>query len=159
MKVLLLCFPWPHLHSLSPASGHSPFQLAQYDTFLAVFGRILGQYSSSCLRQCVTAAPTVESFHRLFCFPKLTLSALPRGGLKKRGQAANIIRQRLSLCQHGDFLALQRALPQCARIECEEIQYSVEDSDDTLKLRRHVERMVDEGTLSKSAKALVSNGI
>ena len=63
------------------------------------------------------------------------------------------------LWQRGDFLALQRALPQGARIECEEIQYSVEDSDDTLKLRRHVERMVDEGTLSKAAKALVSNGI
>ena len=60
------------LLSLSPASGISPFQLAQYDTFLAVFGRN-GQMSS-CLRQCVTA-PTVETFHRLFCFPKLTLSA------------------------------------------------------------------------------------
>ena len=152
MKVLLLCFPWPH----SPASGHFPFQLAQYAIFLVVFGRN-GQMSS-CLRRCVTA-PTVESFHRLFCFPKLTLSALPRGGLKKLGQAANIIRQRLSLWQRGDFLALQRALPQGARIECEVIQYSVEDSDDTRKLRRHVERMVDEGTLSKSAKALVSNGI
>ena len=153
MKVLLLCFPWPHLHSLSPASGHSPFQLAQYDTFLAVFGRILGQYSSSCLRQCVTAS-TVESFHRLFCFPKLTLSALPRGGLKKRGQAANIIRQRLSLWQRGDFLALQRALPQGAWMKYEGIQYQ------TIPLSYDgMWKEVDEGSLSKAAKALVSNGI
>ena len=49
---------------------------------------------------------------------------------------------------------MQRALPQG-----EVRQYSVEDSDDTLKLRRDVKRMVDEGTLSKAAKALVSNGI
>ena len=65
---------------------------------------------TSCLRQCIDSA-SPESFHKLLCFPKLTLSSLLRGGQKKRKQAANIIRKRLNLWQRGDFVSLQDTLP------------------------------------------------
>ena len=46
-------------------------------------------------------------------------------------------------------------------MECDGIQHCLEDieADGTVKLRRYVDKMVDEGSLSKAAKVLVSNGI
>ena len=105
----------------------------------------------------------MQSLHRLFCFPKFTLYPLVRRGVHKRRQVERVLAERLREWREGNFQFLFAEMPgdQQRKYDLRPRGDSAMVVDEVVseKLREAVAHAVNEGSLSKAARVLMSKGI